>query len=133
MREKNKKRKKFAHNQTVVFRFGERKLVGKIYNYHPVGKEFIYDVLCEDGKIYTELTVDSKLNQTIDTYLTKLFYNKYNITDSPIPTEQSYNGPRIQTESVIEEQIPEDEVDSGFHRDEELFTLYDDDPDSKYD
>jgi hypothetical protein len=51
MAKQNKKRK-FSNNQPVVIRFSERKMVGKVVLVRPVGKRFIYDVLCEDGKLY---------------------------------------------------------------------------------
>ena len=79
------KRRKFVNNQPVVFRFGERKLIGKVIFSRPVGKKFTYDVLCEDTKVYSELQVDVAMNQCIDTYLTKLFYKKYNIDENFIP------------------------------------------------
>ena len=68
------KKRKFSNNQIVVFRFGDRKIVGKVILVRPVGKKFTYDVYAEDGKIYSELLADVPLNLSIDTYLTKLFY-----------------------------------------------------------
>jgi hypothetical protein len=50
----------------------------------PVGKTFIYDVLCENGITYTELTVDQPNLTGIDSYRTNLFYQKYNMNE-PIP------------------------------------------------
>lgn len=79
------KKRKFSNNQTVVFRFSDRKLIGKVIFIRPVGKKFMYNVLCEDGKEYNDLLVDSSMNQSIDTYLTKLFYKKYNIDENAIP------------------------------------------------
>lgn len=79
------KRRKFSTNQPVVIRFGERKLIGKIVFIRPVGKQFTYDVLCEDMKVYPELGVDTVLNLCVDTYLTKLYYKKYNIDPNLIP------------------------------------------------
>ena len=79
------KRRKFANNQPVVIRFGERKLVGKVVFARPIGKKFTYDVLCEDTKVYSELQVDVAMNQCIDTYLTRLFYRKYKIDETYIP------------------------------------------------
>lgn len=80
-----KNRSKFYTNQIVVFRYGSRKLVGKVFLIKPVGKTFIYDVLCEDGKLYEDLKVDSQVNLCIDTYLTKLLYQKYDISVDTIP------------------------------------------------
>ena len=76
------KKIKFSNNQLVVFRFGDRKIVGNVVFVKPVGKllkQFIYDVAAEDGKTYYELTVDGPVNNSIDTYLTRLFYQKYKI------------------------------------------------------
>ena len=98
------RKRKFSNNQPVVFRFGERKLIGKVVFARPIGKKFSYDVLSEDGKVYTELLVDSSMNQSIDTYLTKLFYQKYNIDENLIPdvTEET-PGINIKAESLIDE------------------------------
>ena len=38
------KRRKFVNNQPVVFRFGERKLIGKVIFSRPVGKKFTYEL-----------------------------------------------------------------------------------------
>jgi hypothetical protein len=79
------RKKRFSTNQTVVFRFAGRNLVGKIHAVNPVGKTTNYDVLGEDGKVYTEIGVDVASSYTIDTHLTKLFYSKYNLDESGIP------------------------------------------------
>ena len=79
------KKRKFSTNQPVVFRFSERKMVGKVVSYKPIGKRFVYDVLAEDGKVYQELDVDIDANECIDTYLTKLYYKAYNIDPNSIP------------------------------------------------
>ena len=60
MARKGKKRK-FSSGQIVVIRYSDRKLVGKVVLIRPVGKKFFYDVECEDGKIYSELLVDSAI------------------------------------------------------------------------
>jgi len=78
-------KRRFSNNQPVVFRFGTRKLFGKVVLVRPVGKRYLYDVQCEDGKLYSELAVDESVNHCIDTYLTRLFYKKYNIDENYIP------------------------------------------------
>lgn len=126
------KRRKFSNNQIVVFRFGDKKLVGKIALVRPVGKKFIYDVLCEDGKIYSELPVDVAVNESIDTYLTKLFYQKYNIDPNAIP-EVIEDEPELTAAAVIEPVIDEtivEEDETVFDEEEVLFT--DDEESSDY-
>ena len=56
---KSTRKRKFSNNQIVVFRFGERKIVGKVVFARPIGKKFTYDVYAEDGKIYNELKIIS--------------------------------------------------------------------------
>ena len=57
---KSTRKRKFSNNQIVVFRFGERKIVGKVVFARPIGKKFTYDEYAEDGKIYmwNELTIN---------------------------------------------------------------------------
>lgn len=109
-----KNRSKFYTNQPVVFRYGNRKLVGKVFLIKPIGKTFIYDVLCEDGKIYEELKVDTPLNLCIDTYLTKLFYKKYDISVDMIPqmtkSRNIEDDVFLPTASEVTESEPEVEV-----------------------
>ena len=127
------KRRKFSNNQTVVFRFGDRNIVGQVVFVRPVGKRFIYDVAAEDGKTYYELTVDGPVNNSIDTYLTKLFYQKYKIDESGIPEIEddtpSINSKKL-VESIIEtpEEIEEDEEYELDDEDSLLFTEEDADP-----
>ena len=127
------KKRKFSNNQLVVFRFGDRKIVGNVVFVKPVGKQFIYDVAAEDGKTYYELTVDGPVNNSIDTYLTKLFYQKYNIDESAIPEIEddtpSINSKKL-VESIIEtpEEIQEDEEYELDDEDSLLFTEEDADP-----
>lgn len=100
------KRRKFSNNQPVVIRFGTRKLIGKVVFIRPVGKQFTYDVLCEDQKVYPELGVDTALNLCIDTYLTKLFYQKYKIDPNLIPEIDNSvltPEPGTLTQSVLED------------------------------
>lgn len=100
------KRRKFTNNQPVVIRFGTRKLVGKVVFIRPIGKQFTYDVLCEDQKVYPELGVDTVLNLCIDTYLTKLFYQKYKIDPNLIPEIDNSvltPEPGTLTQSVLED------------------------------
>lgn len=126
------KRRKFVNNQPVVFRFGERKLIGKVIFSRPVGKKFTYDVLCEDTKVYSELQVDVAMNQCIDTYLTKLFYKKYKIDENFIP-EIENSGPILNTKSALdsliesattEEVITEEEPETPLFEDDEVDPNY---------
>jgi hypothetical protein len=109
---KQTKKKKFSNNQVVVFRFGERNLVGKVCNVIPVGKRtFMYDVLGEDGKVYEDLGVDAVMNHTIDTHKTKLFYKKYNISEDQIP-EVELEDAEVDADSVVEKEEAEEVVES---------------------
>lgn len=126
------KRRKFVNNQPVVFRFGERKLIGKVIFSRPVGKKFTYDVLCEDTKVYSELQVDVAMNQCIDTYLTKLFYKKYKIDENFIP-EIENSVPILNTKSALdsliesattEEVITEEELETPLFEDDEVDPNY---------
>ena len=120
---KQSKRRKFSNNQPVVFRFGERKLFGKVIFARPIGKKFTYDVLCEDGKVYSELHVDVSMNQSIDTYLTRLFYKKYKIDESFIPEITNDYLPAVTSDSLLEEV----EVAEEGATDSEEDVLYQDD------
>ena len=126
------KRRKFVNNQPVVFRFGERKLIGKVIFSRPVGKKFTYDVLCEDTKVYSELQVDVAMNQCIDTYLTKLFYKKYKIDENFIP-EIENSVPILNSKSALdsliesattEEVITEEEPETLLFEDDEVDPNY---------
>lgn len=97
---KSSKKRKFSNNQIVVFRFGDRKIVGKVILVRPVGKKFTYDVYAEDGKIYSELLADAPLNLSIDTYLTKLFYKKYNLDENSIPDLTEDVLPSLATSNI---------------------------------
>ena len=119
---KQSKRRKFSNNQPVVFRFGERRLFGKVIFARPIGKKFTYDVLCEDGKVYSELHVDVAMNQSIDTYLTRLFYKKYKIDENFIPEVTNDILPAATSESLIDE--PETSEDEASDSNE---VLYEDD------
>lgn len=125
---KQSRRRKFANNQPVVFRFGERKLFGKVIFARPIGKKFTYDVLCEDSKVYSELHVDTAMNQCIDTYLTRLFYKKYKIDESYIPDVSQDILPAVTSESLVEE--PEAVEDDSVNTEEILYE--DDDFDPNY-
>jgi hypothetical protein len=83
-----RRRKQFSIGSTVVIRYSDRASVGKIQSTQTVGKKLVYTVEGEDGKIYDELSVDSNINYCIDTYLTRLFYKKYDIDENTIPTEE---------------------------------------------
>ena len=126
MARKSKKRK-FSNNQTVVVRFSERKIVGTVIAVKPVGKRFIYDVEGEDGTVYTDLSVDLTMNECIDTYLTKLFYQKYKIDENSIPDIEPEGAEEevSMAESIIEEPESVEEEDvtissSEFDEDEDL-------------
>lgn len=127
------KKRKFSNNQLVVFRFGDRKIVGNVVFVKPIGKQFIYDVAAEDGKTYYELTVDGPVNNSIDTYLTKLFYQKYKIDDSVIP-EVEYETHSINSKKLVDtiietpEEIEENEEYELDEEDSLLFTEEDADP-----
>lgn len=125
---KQSKRRKFSNNQPVVFRFGERKLFGKVIFARPIGKKFTYDVLCEDGKVYSELHVDVAMNQSIDTYLTRLFYKKYKIDEAFIPEVSNDILPAATSDSLLEEV----EVEDSSSDTEEDVLYQDDDFDPNY-
>lgn len=110
-----KRKTKFSVNQPVAFRYGDRKLIGRVALIKPIGKLFVYDVLGEDGKLYEGLNVDTSLNQCIDTYLTKLFYKKYDISEDMIPVKDDI---KMSLDSVympdnatpVEEVVEETEI-----------------------
>lgn len=81
----SKRKTKFSVNQPVAFRYGDKKMIGHVSLIKPVGKQFVYNVIGENGKEYDELSVDTVVNACIDTYLTKLFYKKYDIPENHIP------------------------------------------------
>lgn len=125
------KRRKFANNQPVVIRFGTRKIVGKVVFIRPVGKQFTYDVLCEDMKVYSDLSVDTALNLCIDTYLTKLFYQKYKIDPTLIPeidTTVSVTEAGVLSHSLVEESDESSEEKESEVDDDVLFQDEDLDP-----
>ena len=104
-----KRKTKFSVNQPVAIRYGSRKLIGTVSAIKPIGKQYVYNVIGEDGKEYDELTVDSAVNSCIDTYLTKLFYKKYNISINNIPTKEILKVSGIYLpESVNTEPVEED-------------------------
>lgn len=111
MGEQKTKKRKFSTNQPVVFRFSERKMVGKIVSYKPIGKRFVYDVLGEDGKVYQELDVDIAANECIDTYLTKLYYKAYKIDPNSIP-EVEEDMPTLSINELIEDPEESDESEA---------------------
>jgi len=85
----SKRKTKFSVNQPVAFRFGNKKMIGRVSLIKPIGKQFVYNVVGENGKEYDELGVDTILNTCIDTYLTKLFYKKYAIPEDHIPVKDT--------------------------------------------
>ena len=125
---KSTRKRKFSNNQIVVFRFGERKIVGKVVFARPIGKKFTYDVYAEDGKIYNELYVDSIVNMSIDTYLTKLFYKKYNLNESSIPDVSDDILPALAALSVVEPTIDDSAEEEKPEEEKEFFLDEDADP-----
>jgi hypothetical protein len=118
-------KRKFYAGQTVVFRFSERKLVGKVIESVPVGKnKFLYEVEGEDGKVYSEMPLDAEMNYTIDSYLTKLFYRKYNISADTLPvTEEEestidFNDTEVTEADVIDDSEPTSSDEDIFESDE---------------
>lgn len=128
---KTGKKKKFSNNQIVVFRYSDRKIVGKIFLIRPVGKKnFIYDVMCEDGKVYQELYVDTEMNHCIDTYLTRLFYKKYNIDENGIPEFEDEENPIVNVNKISEPVVDtESEEEDGVVADTEEILFSDEDMD----
>lgn len=107
----SKRKTKFSVNQPVAFRYGDKKMIGRVSLIKPIGKQFVYNVIGENGKEYDELSVDTVLNACIDTYLTKLFYKKYDIPEEHIPVKDTMkssagiylpeaNNPETETEVV---------------------------------
>jgi len=125
---KSTRKRKFSNNQIVIFRFGERKIVGKVIFARPIGKKFTYDVYAEDGKVYNELLVDAPINMSIDTYLTKLFYKKYNLSESSIPDVSDDILPTLATVSVVEPTIDSSEEEAPIEEEKEFFLDEDADP-----
>lgn len=129
---KQSKKRRFSNNQVVVCRFSDRYFVGKVVFIRPVGKNFIYDVLSEDSRVYTEMGVDSGMNYCIDTRMTKLFYKKYNIDENSIPDFDSGIGPILNInlpEAAAEETEVAVEVDT---EDEAMRSLEDEDNDPNW-
>ena len=85
----SKRKTKFSVNQPVAFRYGDKKMIGHVSLIKPIGKQFVYNVIGENGKEYDELSVDTVVNACIDTYLTKLFYKKYDIPEDHIPVKDT--------------------------------------------
>ena len=121
------KKKKFSNNQIVVFRFCDRKLVGKVCLVRPVGKKFLYDVMCEDGKVYQELYVDIEMNHCIDTYLTRLFYRKYDIDENVIPKIEDDETPLVNVGNISEPKEAEEESEEETVIDSEEILFDEDD------
>lgn len=122
-----RRKKRFSINQIVVFRNNSRILVGKIYEIKSVDKATLYDVLCEDGKIYSDLSIDSAANQCIDTKLTKIFYKKYGIDENSIPSTDSHVYiPDTAIEPIVSESIESEDV--VIPTEEILYELEDVDP-----
>ena len=88
----SKRKTKFSVNQTVAFRYGDKKMIGSVTLIKPVGKQYVYNVVGENGTEYEDLGVDTTVNTCIDTYLTKLFYKKYDIPMDYIPVMDNVKG-----------------------------------------
>lgn len=116
------KKRKFSNNQPVVFRFSDRKMIGKVVFIRPIGKRYLYDVLAEDGKVYQELDVDVAMNQCIDTHLTRLYYQKYSINIESIPEVEDESAVILNSSSI--DSAAEAESESTYERDE--LPLYED-------
>lgn len=123
MAKKRAKKRRFSNNQVVVFRFGERNMVGHIISTKPVGRRFLYDVEGEDRKIYTELDVDLEMNECIDTRLTKFLYEKYNITEKIPEILPEDNTPLLSklAEQAEMELDEDDEFENIFVDEEPLY------------
>lgn len=126
-----RKKKRFSTNQLVVFRVGNILKLGRVAMVRPIGKKFFYDVLCEDGKIYSELQVDSEIQYCIETYPTRLFYKKYNIDESGIPDLSDddepvfkSNVPEIESDTELVEEDQSTSEDEILYEDEELDPNY---------
>jgi uncharacterized protein YacL (UPF0231 family) len=128
------KRRKFSNSQIVVVRFCDRKIVGKVVLIRPVGKKFFYDVEGEDGKIYTELLVDSAMNHCIDTYLTRLFYQKYKMDEAGIPEIEDDEVPTLKTSKIskVNDEIEVVEESEEVVIEEEEILFEDDEMDPNY-
>ena len=119
----SKRRTKFSVNQPVAFRYGDKKMIGTVSLIKPIGKQFVYNVVGENGKEYDELGVDLAVNMCIDTYLTRLFYKKYDISEDHIPVKdnvkvsngiylpEAVNAESEETESSTESEVRDYAVD----------------------
>lgn len=111
-----KRKTKFSVNQPVAFRYGDKKMIGSVSLIKPIGKQFVYNVIGENGKEYEELGVDTTLNSCIDTYLTRLFYKKYDISEEHIPVKETIKVssdiylPEASTSESTEEEVSELEI-----------------------
>jgi len=113
----SKRKTKFSVNQPVAFRYGDKKMIGTVSLIKPIGKQFVYNVIGENGKEYDELGVDLAVNMCIDTYLTRLFYRKYDISEDHIPVKDNvkvsngiYLPEAVNAESEESESSTESEV-----------------------
>jgi hypothetical protein len=105
----SKRKTKFSVNQPVAFRYGDKKMIGTVSLIKPIGKQFAYNVVGENGKEYDELGVDLAVNMCIDTYLTRLFYKKYNISEDNIPVKDNV---KVSNGIYLPEAINADSEDS---------------------
>jgi hypothetical protein len=105
---------KYSNNQIVVFRFGDRNLVGKIIDVRPVNKRISYLILGEDGKEYGHMFADTDYAECIDTNLTKIFYKNYNLDLNAIPEKvEEAAAIKIKAKPVAEIEEIEQEDDEA--------------------
>jgi hypothetical protein len=105
---------KYSNNQIVVFRFGDRNLVGKIIDVRPVNKRISYLILGEDGKEYGHMFADTDYAECIDTNLTKIFYKNYNLDLNAIPEKvEEAAAIKIKAKPVTEIEEIEQEDDEA--------------------
>jgi hypothetical protein len=108
-----RQKSKYSNNQIVVFKFGDRNLVGKIIDVRPVNKKIAYLILGEDGKEYGHMFADTAYAECIDTNLTKIFYKNYNLDLNAIPEKvEEAAAIKIKTKPTAEiEEIEQEEDD----------------------
>lgn len=108
-------KKKFANKQIVVFKanISSPYRVGRVVMSKPVAKTFVYDVLCENGITYTELTVDQPNLSGIDSYRTNLFYKKYGMSDSIPGWKDEENLDELEYDALTAIDLEESESESS--------------------
>lgn len=91
--------------QTVVFETLNKYKVGRVVDVKPTSKRIEYTVYGEDGKVYDAMPNKADGSYRIDTRLTKIFCDKYQIEIDELAAEQA----RIIKETKV---IVEDETDT---------------------